>query len=668
MRLVIPLEERTRLEQRLGAAIPPPATNAFKSFLEELKTKNPELALEIESAVKPLGVPTAVKVQANKARENAKLASVGQRLFMKETSDGFVVDKRKIGAWTAGFAAVALLVGAAAVAVRPAPPSSLSLSGVLGNGDATASLTSGTTTTTKPGAKPGDPAVSSATSPQEAPGAGSAALVSASGSRASQRAEQGARASSSSFPSPNAVARPSRPIRPAADVRTTSYVVQPSGSSFPAPSGVSSSVFPSSAARPGATGGLDELDAPSTNARATASRTPSGTTASRGYDLPAANGLAPRRASSSGVGLPRLALRPIAVQGSRRPLVPKAGFSVQPVGPAQLSVPGSSSVAASSVTTPTASGLAISARDPSGQAQVAATPSPGLSIASSEPAPARSAPGLALGSRDQPAPLVTASGGIGISSQDARSSPAASTPPPTGGIGFTATTPNVPAQNGFPGATTAQAGSPPAQPGGLPGAPAQGLESALPNLYTGMKLEASLTVAVVAVEQNVAPFVAVTKNPPCGKPECAPITWIGQALLGPDRRVWVSIDQASYLGQTYAVRGQALGLEDVRPGLAAEVSEEAPTLVSDLLRGVIGGFSDYLSAQLGSKTTTIISGGGAVSSGTVPDLVNFFGGRAAGLFSLPSDAKALIRVARVAPDSRLLVLYGVPVVLGGGQR
>lgn len=180
-----------------------------------------------------------------------------------------------------------------------------------------------------------------------------------------------------------------------------------------------------------------------------------------------------------------------------------------------------------------------------------------------------------------------------------------------------------------------------------------------------MKLEATTSISVVAVEQGVAPVVALTKNPPCGKDQCAPVVWIGQALLGPDRRIWVSFDQASYEGKTYSLKAQALSVDDLRPGLSAEVTDEAPTLVSDLLRGGIGAFSDYLTAQLGAKTTTLIPGGGATESGSVPDLVNFFGGRAAGLFSIPSDSKALVRVARVAPDSRLIVLYGIAPVLGG---
>jgi hypothetical protein len=143
------------------------------------------------------------------------------------------------------------------------------------------------------------------------------------------------------------------------------------------------------------------------------------------------------------------------------------------------------------------------------------------------------------------------------------------------------------------------------------------------------------------------------------------VVWIGQAQLGPDRRIWVSIDQASFEGKTYSVRGQAVAISDSRPGLQAAVWDEAPTLVSDLVRGTIGGFSDFLGAKLGAKTTTVIPGGGVTQTGSVPDLANFFDARLAGLFSIPSDSKALVRVARVDPNVEFIVLYGIAPVVSG---
>ena len=257
------------------------------------------------------------------------------------------------------------------------------------------------------------------------------------------------------------------------------------------------------------------------------------------------------------------------------------------------------------------------------------------------------------------------SGGIGVSARGSNTDAA-----PQGNV-------NLPAQQGFP---TSQPPAPQtpvlsagAQAGGqadvvqvVPGTQVVApLESVLPGLFLGAQIKARLMLAVVAVEQGVAPLVAVTENPPCGKEKCSSVVWIGQAQLGPDRRIWVSIDQASYEGKTYSVRGQAVAISDSRPGLQAAVWDEAPTLVSDLVRGTIGSFSDFLGAKLGSKTTTVIPGGGVTQTGSVPDLANFFDARLAGLFSIPSDSKALVRVARVDPNVEFIVLYGIAPVVSG---
>jgi hypothetical protein len=198
------------------------------------------------------------------------------------------------------------------------------------------------------------------------------------------------------------------------------------------------------------------------------------------------------------------------------------------------------------------------------------------------------------------------------------------------------------------------------QASGLPGSgDLPRLESVM-QLAVGSRLAAKLVISVVAVEQGSAPIVAVSENPPCGKDTCPSIVWIGQALLGPDRRVWASFTQATVDGKLYSVAGQALEPTELRPGLPAQISDEAPSLISDLLRGAIGSFSDFLGAQLGARNTST-SGGVTTQTQTVPGLQNFFLGRLAGLFSIPSDTKALVRVARVPVDTNFTMLYGIPL-------
>jgi hypothetical protein len=230
---------------------------------------------------------------------------------------------------------------------------------------------------------------------------------------------------------------------------------------------------------------------------------------------------------------------------------------------------------------------------------------------------------------------------------------------------------NAPALSGLPAGVTegfpaANASVAQNQSGGavLPGSSGlPSIETVLP-LSIGMKIEAKTVIAVVAVEQGPAPIVAITDKPPCKSESCPPIVWIGQALLGPDRRIWASFAQATVDGKTYSVSGQALDRVELRPGLPAQITDEAPALVSDLLRGSIGALGDVLGAQLGSKTTTVSPSGVSQSSSNVPSLTNFFLGRLSGLFSIPNDTKALVRVARVPMDSPLTILYGIPVNFG----
>jgi hypothetical protein len=666
VRFRISLEDRQRLEQKLGRPLPPPNSNAFDAFLEALKLEQPELAEEVTAALKLIGVPDAVSVQAGKARENARFAGFFQKFFMKSSNDGPVVHKVKVQWWTAALFGVLFAVGLAALLVKPAPKSNVGLGTLLGNGDgSSATGAPDGQPGSQPGAKPGQPGsnsgqTSNVTSqnaapsiasspgiPQDASSAGSAAIGSPNASGGASRLIQPANGGSSTAGS-------SPRVRKAAPTQTN-YVVPTSDGGFSTPGAVArsgSSAGSGSVSGSSAISNPDELDA-------SGSRTPSGT---RFPSQPVR--LVPR----GGAPLPSLTARPISVTGSSRPLVPRGSLSIQSVGAAPGAI-GAVGVSASSTTRALASGMTVTSSDE-------ASPASGLNVSSSEASADRASGLNVVSSEAARAQVPVASGGIGIQSVDARApslSPnAVPSPQASGGIGFSSATPPVRAQDGFPGAgagSSAQAapglpGTAQTQPAFQPG-PIAPLETVLPGLSVGLKLEASTSISVVAVEQGVAPVVAVTKNPPCGKDQCAPVVWIGQALLGPDRRIWVSFDQASYEGKTYSLKAQALGVDDLRPGLSAEVTDEAPTLVSDLLRGGIGAFSDYLTAQLGAKTTTLIPGGGATESGSVPDLVNFFGGRAAGLFSIPSDSKALVRVARVAPDSRLIVLYGIAPVLGG---
>jgi hypothetical protein len=127
MKVIIHLEERNAIEQKLGHPLPSPNSKEFDQLLVKLAQSNPELKTEIEAALKPIGTFSALNVQANKAKDNEKTAQIWQRLFTKKTGDGQVVDKTKIWIWTGCAAALIVAVGLAATFVIPAKKSGLAL-------------------------------------------------------------------------------------------------------------------------------------------------------------------------------------------------------------------------------------------------------------------------------------------------------------------------------------------------------------------------------------------------------------------------------------------------------------------------------------------------------------------------------------------------------------
>ncbi|MEY4529624.1 MAG: hypothetical protein RLZZ156_345, partial [Deinococcota bacterium] len=126
-------EDRLRFETTLGQALPNPSTPEFDEFLDVVQGENPELATEIRNSLKVLGIPSANDVQAVKAKETKKNAAFWQRLFYKQTPDGWVQDKGKItrsAILAVGTLACVLALG---LFVRPAQSSGFSLGGLKNN-------------------------------------------------------------------------------------------------------------------------------------------------------------------------------------------------------------------------------------------------------------------------------------------------------------------------------------------------------------------------------------------------------------------------------------------------------------------------------------------------------------------------------------------------------
>jgi hypothetical protein len=131
---------------------------------------------------------------------------------------------------------------------------------------------------------------------------------------------------------------------------------------------------------------------------------------------------------------------------------------------------------------------------------------------------------------------------------------------------------------------------------------------------------------------------------------------LGKAKLSPTRRVDLVLDQVVLAGRAFPVRAVALG-SDMAQGLPAQVREEAPSLVADLVRGSLRGLSDYVRARSQQTTITTTPGGGTVvQQGQTPPLELFLGAAAADLFAVPQGTRAVVRVAEVAEGTPLTVL------------
>ena len=649
-------KDRQRFEATLGQALPALDSQEFDELVTRLEADDPELATDLRNAVRIIGIPSALSVQQGKAKQQAKVMQILRGLFFRQTADGLVQAKFKIVRTTVIVGLVVTGVVVWAAMIKPASSGNFKLGAAPGGSPAVQSAEAASASTAKPSpdvpTKPVGFGVATATtafpSPKTDPNrsakkangeasppqtisydvnnrtqaqtrstnaplqgssaagsyAGGAATSGVSGSRTNSRSGQ----ISSGHASGKSTRVPTTTTKPR-------FVSSPQ----PAPSkGLATfqSAVPGASAKSMVLSSSAGPQAPSAPPSA----------GSSSVATPATQN------ASSSVGLSSVAPAPSATRNPSMQTQTSSAMGFQNVGTASIN-------ASTSPTPAVPSGIGISSA-----AATTTTPSRSVttnsSISSTTAGPITVAPGLRLG---------------GSSNALINGAPSSTAPGAAANI-------NLPGgvNEGFPVSPT-MAGQAPSGGSALPGSNAlPSIETVAP-LSIGMKIEAKTVIAVVAVEQGPAPIVAISERPPCKSEACPPIVWIGQAVLGPDRRIWASFTQATVDGKTYSVTGQALDRVELRPGLPAQISDEAPALVSDLLRGAIGAFGDVVGAQLGSRTTTTSPSGVSQSSSNVPSLTDFFLGRLSGLFSIPTDTKALVRVARVPVDSPLTILYGIPV-------
>ena len=227
-------------------------------------------------------------------------------------------------------------------------------------------------------------------------------------------------------------------------------------------------------------------------------------------------------------------------------------------------------------------------------------------------------------------------------------SPSATTPTPGQGRElryFEEALPQVFGQSQSPRASGSPQGTLP-NPSGTPAVnQAQG-PGATPSLYSpGTRLRGRLAVRLIVPEGEEVPVAVETEDG---------AVFLGKAKLAATRRVEVNLDQVVLAGRTYPIKATVLG-QDRAQGLPAQVREEAPSLVADLVRGSLRGLSDYVKARSQQTTVTATPGGTVIQQGQSVPLEMYLGAAAADLFSVPQGQKAVIRLAEVPEATSLEV-------------
>jgi hypothetical protein len=124
----------------------------------------------------------------------------------------------------------------------------------------------------------------------------------------------------------------------------------------------------------------------------------------------------------------------------------------------------------------------------------------------------------------------------------------------------------------------------------------------------------------------------------------------------------------AYKGKTaYVVRAIALDQRGVA-GIPAQVSEQTPNLLANLLRGAASGLVSYIDLYAKSSSTTILPGGGIASSNTPPPLGLTILSGSAKQIAAPPDSTSVVRVWSLDPGTRMQILIVPGESVGAESR
>ncbi|MCL6569354.1 MAG: hypothetical protein K6T35_10880 [Meiothermus silvanus] len=143
--------------------------------------------------------------------------------------------------------------------------------------------------------------------------------------------------------------------------------------------------------------------------------------------------------------------------------------------------------------------------------------------------------------------------------------------------------------------------------------------------------------------------------------------FFGVASLDRAGRLQMQFDRA-YKGKTaYVVRAIALDERGVA-GIPAQVSEQTPNLLTNLLRGAATGLVSYIDFYAKSSSTTILPGGGVASSNTPPPLGLTILSGSAKQIAAPPDSTSVVRVWSLDPGTKMQILIVPGEAAGAAPR
>lgn len=259
------------------------------------------------------------------------------------------------------------------------------------------------------------------------------------------------------------------------------------------------------------------------------------------------------------------------------------------------------------------------------------------------------------------APSASQGGTVGQGTTGASSQPVLSLPPNWQNL---AANPGSLASNsgGLPSGNSSSSSRPSSPP--VPAAPTSATLSGgerggripeLPLRY-GEILKGQVVVGIVMAEGTMESPILISLKGKGGEE----IVLFGSASLNPrTNRVSARFDRAYVDNVAYIISGYLVDSRGTL-GVYARVSEEAPNVAVNLLRGAFGGLRQYVDYYAKATSTTVVPGTGVVTSSAPPPLGLTVLASALGQLAAPPDQVSIVRVWSVDRGTEVGVVITPP--------